>query len=196
MMKKSKEDIIFCCIVILWLSAITMMVLFIRDCIKTQIEENNKNIVVEIVNEDEQEDRKIIDALIASGYFNESIPLTYEEQALLHSACDEFDVPFPLMVAMIQKETMFMNVSGDSGDSEGYLQIQKKWCKREMEEIGATDLMNPVDNFRTGCKLMHDNMVLYSLEDSLTKYNSGHIGESSYAKDVMYLFNFWSEVVG
>lgn len=196
MMKKSKDDIIFCCVVILWLSASTLMVLFLRDCVKTQLEENNKNIVVEIVNEDEQEDRKIIEALIASGYFNESIPLTYEEQALLHSACDEFDVPFPLMVAMIQKETMFMNVSGDSGDSEGYLQIQKKWCKREMEEIGATDLMNPVDNFRTGCKLMHDNMVLYSLEDSLTKYNSGHTGESSYAKDVMYLFNFWSEVVG
>ena len=104
-----------------------------------------------------------------------AIPLTAELQKELYEASQEFGVDYYIMVALIEKETKFCNVTGDGGRSYGYCQIQPRWWSGIMAEIGATDLMIPKDNFRTGCAIMAQLTARYkSVEGALVAYNQGH----------------------
>lgn len=153
--------------------------------------EKSENSPIENPNESEL----IEEALVEQGYFNDLIPLDYDLQAELRAACDEFDVPFPLMVAMIEKESNFTNMIGDDGNAFGYLQIWDYWHHDKMEQIGATDLMNPVDNFRVGCCLMSKNLQEHDVYNALSIYNTGSSGYSDYAEEVCELYDYWEAVL-
>lgn len=132
------------------------------------------------------ENEKIEAALLEQGYLRDDIPLDYDTQALLRAACDETGVEFELMLALIEVETNFRNVIGDSGDSYGYCQIQPKWWRDLMAEIGANDLMHPRDNFRTGCAILNHLLEKHGdIEAALTAYNTGVPGSSTYADRVL-----------
>ena len=119
-------------------------------------------------------------------YLREDIPLDYATQMLLYGACLEFDVDFNLMLALIEQETRFQNIKGDGGDSEGFCQIQDRYWSGLMAEIGAENLMDPEDNFRTGCAIMRQLMDKYvAVEDALSAYNRGKPGQTKYSRDVM-----------
>lgn len=123
--------------------------------------------------------------LCEDTYLREDIPLSFDEQAALYGACKEFEVPYALALAVIEQETGFRNVTGDGGDSEGWFQVQKKWWAELMAEIGAEDLTETEDNFRTGCAILGQLLEQYDTEDALTKYNSGKTGSSSYSQAVL-----------
>ena len=138
-------------------------------------------------------------ALVEQGYFREDVPLTYQEQDFLQSACEEFGVEYPLMLALIERETRFQNVAGDGGDSMGYCQIQKRWWGWLMEEIGAEDLTDPQDNFRTGCAIIAELTTKYdgAVDKALVAYNSGHYaGEiTRYASAVLEAAEVWKTAI-
>lgn len=119
-------------------------------------------------------------------YLREDIPLSYELQAMLYGACLEFEIDYSLALAVVEQETNFRNVTGDDGASVGFMQIQDRWWSGLMEEIGARDLTDPEDNFRTGCAIIRKLMDKHgSVEDALTAYNRGKPGQSKYSRDVM-----------
>ena len=142
------------------------------------------------------EPQRIEEALVAQGYFRNDVPLTYEEQDYLHTACEEAQIPYALALAMIQQETQFRNMVGDGGDSEGYMQVQRRWHEDRMERLGVEDLMEPFSNFRVGCDFMAELLAQYPMEDALTAYNSGHPGSGRYSRKVMESYEAWKEVVG
>lgn len=115
------------------------------------------------------------------------VPLEQELQQALWDACQEFGVSYTLALAVIEVETNYSNIQGDGGRSIGYFQVQPRWWGELMAEIGVTDLTDPVDNFRTGCAVLDRLLEQYggSVTDALTAYNSGHPGQSAYAKAVM-----------
>lgn len=122
-------------------------------------------------------------------------PLSRELQEALHNACQEFGVRYELALAVIERETNFTNVIGDSGESVGYFQCQPRWWGGLMEEIGVDDLTDPAQNFRTGCAILASLMDWYGNEtDAMTAYNSGHPGESEYAAAVMSNATHWTTV--
>lgn len=162
--------------------------------IETTIDETPEVEVVEDIL-DPYEEEKIEAALLESGYFNDSIPLSYEEQDYLRTACDEFNVPYVLALAVIEHETDFRNIMGDNGDSYGYMQIQLKWHKDRMVRIGATDLTDPYDNFRTGCSLLGDLIAQYGIKGALSCYNSGSPSPTKYANRVIEKMNKWEQIV-
>ena len=131
------------------------------------------------------ENRKIEDALVESGYFRDDIPLDYDTQAFLRSACEESGVEYELALAVIRKETEYRNIAGDGGDSVGYMQVQEKWHRERMERLGVTDLSDPYSNFRVGCDYLAELLDKYPLEEALTAYNRGTPGKSQYAKTVL-----------
>ena len=144
--------------------------------------------------EDPDEDALITAALEAQGYFRADVPLEYELQDVLHSACEEFGVEYSLMLALIEQETLFQNITGDGGDSVGYCQIQKKWWHGLMDDIGAKDLKDPQDNFRTGCAILAELIDKYgNAEDALSAYNTGNGGKTRYAQEVMARYAAWME---
>lgn len=129
------------------------------------------------------------------GYeYNPVIPLDVDLQEALFDACQEFNVDFSLMLAIIQRETKFSNITGDNGASVGYCQIQARWWRGLMAQIGAHDLTIPVDNFRTGCAIMAHLTGRYgNTRDALTAYNTGKPGTSQYANAVLASAEKWRE---
>ncbi len=118
--------------------------------------------------------------------YYERIPLQYEVQSLLWTACGETGCPYELALAVIYCESSFRNITGDNGDSIGYMQIQPRWNRERMERLGVTDLFDPLSNFRVGCDLLSELIAKYgSVEWALTCYNTGRPGSSAYANKVM-----------
>ena len=118
-------------------------------------------------------------------FYRKDIPLDLPTQRLLFNACQEFDVDYELALAVIWRETIFQNLYAAEEGSSGYMMIQERWVKKEMAELGATNLMDPEDNFRVGCYLLSDFIGRYGVEGGLTRYNTGHPGSSWYANSVM-----------
>lgn len=126
------------------------------------------------------------------SWYIEDIPLTYQEQEHLWNACQEFGVDHSLMLALIEQETNFRNVTGDGGNSIGYCQIQPKWWSWLMEEIGADDLTDSQDNFRTGCAIMAYLVEQYgTTEEALSAYNTGSPDPTVYAASVLSAVEDW-----
>lgn len=154
------------------------------------------SIITDIVWADESEDDKqtiisleelkesVINKVI-KDFYRSDIPLDLPTQRLLFEACKEFNVDYELALAVIWRETIFQNIYAAEEGSSGYMMIQERWVKKEMEELGATDLMNPKDNFRVGCYLLSDFIGRYGVEGGLTRYNTGHSGSSWYANSVI-----------
>ena len=138
-------------------------------------------------------EQQAVKALLAQGYISDEIPLSYEEQIYLRAACEESGTPFALALAVIQKETTFRNVMGDSGRAFGYMQVQQRWHKDRMERLGVTDLMDPFSNFRVGCDYLAELIGKYGIERGLTAYNTGSPGESRYSKVVYGYYEKWME---
>ena len=106
------------------------------------------------------------DPMVEDGYLRDDLPLDYETQMLLYGACLEFQVDYDLALAVIEQETGYRNLTGDGGDSAGYMQIQRKWWSGLMDEIGTEDLNQPEDNFRTGCAILRQLIDKYgAVED-------------------------------
>lgn len=140
------------------------------------------------------DEAELIDAaLVEQGYFREDVPLTFEEQDYLQTACAEFGVDYELMLSLIYRETRFQNIVGDGGNSIGYCQIQPRWWGSLMEEIGAEDLTDPYDNFRTGCAIVAQLTEKYgNVRDALSAYNTGAPGHTEYAASVLAGMEVWT----
>lgn len=153
--------------------------------------------VTEEVTEEEKEEGRLpydtVEAAPASdSLYREDVPLDRGEQYDLRAACEEFGVEFELMLGLIEKETNFQNINGDSGNSIGYCQVQPRWWSELMVQIGAVDLSIPADNFRTACAILSQFIEKYgSVEQALTAYNTGAPGSSSYADSVLRLAEEW-----
>jgi soluble lytic murein transglycosylase-like protein len=129
----------------------------------------------------------------------DDIPLGKDLQVLLYQACGETNVPFELALAVIWRETNFKNISGDSGNSTGYMQVQWRWHKDRMERLGVVDLKDPYGNFLVGCDYLAE-LLAYDrgIEWALMAYNGGPVyanymaeaGEvSPYARAVLNYMN-------
>lgn len=151
--------------------------------------------VADITPKIEVEEVKYEESKAFSYNYKDEIPLTYIEQEYLFRACDEFNIDYSLALGMIDVETKFQNIKGDKGRSLGYMQIQPRWHKKRMEEIGAKDLMIPYDNFRTGLHFMNELLSKHNLVSSLTYYNQGRYGTSKYATKVIERMNYWKGVL-
>lgn len=128
----------------------------------------------------------------------DDIPLTTEEKVLLQDACEEYEVPYALALAIIEKETNFRNMIGDGGASAGYMQVQQRWHHDRMDRLGVTDLLDPDSNFRVGLDYLSELYGTYGdWNMALTVYNMGHNPGyiSDYAVTVMSGYAHWQELL-
>lgn len=117
------------------------------------------------------------------SYLRDDIALSHEHQILLHNACEEFDIPFELGLAVVWRETNYVNQSVND-EYFGYMMLAKKWVWPEQEALGVTDLMDPEGNFRIGCCLLRQFIDSKgSVEAALARYSNDYSGW--YAESVM-----------
>lgn len=106
------------------------------------------------------------------GYF----PI--EVQIYTYCLCKQQGVRYALIVAMIEHESGYhYDCTGDDGESAGYMQIMQKYHSERMEELSATDLLNPYQNIRVGVDYMRELIERYgTIQDALAVYNYGATG--------------------
>lgn len=102
-------------------------------------------------------------------------PLSEEVQREIFAICESNGVSFEFVMAVIKKESQYTpDAAGDNCKSKGLMQIQERWHGDLMQELGVTDLYDPVDNVRVGVAILanyfkDDNDPYYVL----MKYNGG-----------------------
>lgn len=137
------------------------------------------------------------------GYFPEKM------QIYTRCLCKQYDVPYALVLAMIEHESGYVyDKTGDGGESKGYMQIYEKWHTDRMERLGCTDLMNPYQNVRVGIDFLSYLLKKYgTVQDALAAYNYGEKGARehlwnngvyvySYNREIMQRMKEIEEVVG
>ena len=116
---------------------------------------------------------------IESAYNTEGIyfdvPLESGLQAYIVELCDARGIDPAIVVAMIYRESGFnAGAIGDSGNSLGLMQIQPRWNRARMDELGCPDLLDPYQNVTVGIDCFADYVDQSgSIEWSLMAYNGG-----------------------
>lgn len=108
----------------------------------------------------------------ARGYFPEKM------QVYTYCLCKQYDVPYALIVAMIERESAYVfDATGDGGESKGYMQIYERFHTDRMERMAVNDLMNPYQNVRVGIDYIAELIEKYgTIQDALAAYNYGEKG--------------------
>lgn len=109
------------------------------------------------------------------------IPLEPELQSYIIRLCEQRQIPPELVLAVIEKESgCNAAATGDSGNSQGLMQIQPRWHKERMTRLACTDLYDPWQNVTVGIDFLAELISQYqTLEMALMVYNAGAGGAQS-----------------
>ena len=159
--------------------------------------------------EDPLEAEKIEAALLEQGYFSEEIPLSYDLQDVMRTACAEYGCPYPLALAVAEVESHFdMDAVGAVGEV-GIMQLNPGpqntyWINLEAET--GEDPTTPAGNIICGAYLLGTHMANYGEpEKALMAYNMGPGGaaqawaagitSTEYSAKVMEAMDRWEAVL-
>lgn len=132
--------------------------------------------IAEHVNAIEVEPEKTVE------YFD--VPLSEDLQDHIFELCESSGIEPTIIIAMIKTESNYdVDVIGDNGNSLGLMQIQPRWHRARMDELGCEDLLDPYQNVTVGIDLLAE-LIGYGqgLEWALMAYNGGHIYANGYAE--------------
>lgn len=108
------------------------------------------------------------------------VPMNKEEQRTVFDICQEYNRSYPLVMAIIRKESEFVRTArSETGDS-GYMQIND--CNTAtLAEIGFKDLYDTRQNISAGCYMLSNLYDKYgdNAEYILMCYNMGEKGAAS-----------------
>lgn len=142
----------------------------------------------------------------APSYQSDAVPLNHDTQAQVLGWCEEYGVPYTVALAVIEAESSF-RPDAENGSCYGYMQINsinKSWL---FQEIGVTNLEDPLQNLHSGIYMLGDLYGKYGdWHKALVCYNCGETGaynhyfsqgltSSGYSRHVMELEAKWAEVV-
>lgn len=136
-----------------------------------------------IEDEDPEEDEKITTALEAQGYYRPDVPLSYDLQDNLHTACETYNVPYELALGLIEVESNF-DVDASNGRCYGLCQLNAKYHPANL---------TPTENIWAGMEYLGYQLERYStVEAALEGYHAGHdTGARGYARAVLAAAERW-----
>lgn len=107
-----------------------------------------------------------------------SIDLSPELQSYIIRLCEQYRIPPELVLAVIEKESgCDAAATGDSGNSQGLMQIQLRWHKERMARLECSDLYDPWQNVTVGIDFLAELLSQYqTVEMALMVYNAGATG--------------------
>ena len=158
-------------------------------------EEQVEEVVVSKMEITEEETEAEPEAVVKLYY---DVPLAYELQDYIALLCEEHHIDSAVVVAMIKRESNFdIYAVGDNGNSEGLMQIQKRWHSGRMDKLGCHNLFDPMQNVKVGIDYLAEMLDWYGgdIAKALTAYNrgsySGYISE--YATTVLATSEYLKE---
>jgi len=152
---------------------------------------------LEAAGEDPAEPEQITLALEEQGYFRADVPLSYDLQDALHTACVRYDIDYPIALGLIEVESNFQaDAVGVDGHDIGLFQIRTSNHAWLSKETGA-DPTTHEGNIECGVWLIRYLLNQYgSLDTALTAYRYGYDnGSRDYAAKVLSAAEHWRELV-
>ena len=166
--------------------------------------------VTPIIGEDPMEAEKIEEALLAQGYLSDAVPLSYDLQDIMRTACEEYGCPYSLALAVAEVESHFnMDAVGSAGEV-GIMQLNPGpentyWVNLEAET--NQDPTTPAGNIVCGVYLLGAHLANYGdTEKAVMAYNMGNAGAerawengvtyTGHSEKVMEAMARWEAVVG
>lgn len=105
-----------------------------------------------------------------------SVPLDYHLQERLQEFCGDYGVPYEIALAVIYQESRFESTA-QNGNCIGYMQVNTVNLEWLNEEIGTTDLYDPLQNLKAGTFILGRLFEKYGEANmALTAYNHGESG--------------------
>lgn len=160
--------------------------------------------------EDPMEAEKIEAALLEQGYFSDAIPLPYDLQDIMRTACEEYGCPYPLALAVAEVESNFDAAAVGAVGEVGIMQLNPGpqntyWVNLEAET--GKDPTDTAGNIVCGVYLLGTHLANYEdAEKALMAYNMGPGGatqaweagttSTGYTAKVMEAADRWAAVVG
>lgn len=139
--------------------------------------------------EDPLEAEKVEAALPEQGHFSDAIPLPYDLQDIMRTACEEYRCPYPLALAVAEVESHFnMEAVGAAGEV-GIMQLNPGpdgAYHAELEAATGLDPTTPSGNIAAGCYLLGKYMQEYGdANKAAMAYNMGVSGaENAWAEGI------------
>lgn len=128
-----------------------------------------------------------------------------EMQEKVFKICKKEGVSFPMVMAIIRKESEFnKDAIGEKGDA-GLMQVVPQWHTKRMKELGITDIMDPLQNVKVGVNYLAECLRNHpgNATDALMAYNMGEkraseliaqgVYESEYAAEIEEIMNRYNE---
>ena len=136
--------------------------------------------------EDPDEDAKILAALEAQGYFRPEVPLSYELQDSLHTACERHEVDYAVALGLIQVESGFdLEAVNPNSGCYGLCQLSPRFFRADM---------TPAENLEAGVAYLGAHLERYGgdIQAALTAYHDGRdTGRRGYAQAVLAAAEGW-----
>ena len=121
-------------------------------------------------------------------------------QGYLWNTCRDAGVDYYTVLALIERESGYRyDATGDRGRSKGLMQIQEKWHRNRMTELGVTDLYNPYGNMKVGVDFLKEMQDKYldkgGAHRVLMAYNMGASGAKKLWEDGTYSTAYSREIL-
>lgn len=118
--------------------------------------------------------RALIQVKSENEYYD--VPLDKSLQDHIFELCEEYEVDPAIVMSVIRKESMYKSDAiGDSGNSFGLMQIQKRYHEARMERLDCDDLLDPYQNVEVGIDLLAELIDMdRGIEWALMCYNGGY----------------------
>lgn len=136
--------------------------------------------------EDPDEAEKIDEALLEQGYYREDVPLDFELQDTLRTACEANGIPYEVGLGLIEVESNFRTGAVSPAGCYGLCQLNPRYFPADLNEG---------DNIRAGMGYLGHQLERYGgdLDAALTAYNAGHdTGKRTYANEVLAAAQRWA----
>ena len=135
--------------------------------------------------EDPRESEKIELSLRRQGYLRDDVPMNYELQDVLHSACEANGIPYHVALGLIETESGFDPDAVSSAGCYGLTQLNPEYFPSGL---------SPTENITTGMEFLAYQLDRYDgdMGAALTAYNAGHdTGARGYATAVLEAAEKW-----
>lgn len=118
------------------------------------------------------------------------IPLSNEVQEYIHTLCEEYNLAYSFIIALIDTESNFKTDVVSATDDYGLMQINA--CNHRE----GFDYLDPYDNVTMGIEMLSDLAKKYDdVESVLMAYNFGEAGAKKLWKQGIYSTDYTKKVL-
>ena len=130
------------------------------------------------------------------GFVPLDVPMNKEIQEFIYCLSYEYNIEFPLVMAVIEVESSFRTGAISGSNDYGLMQINKINHGWLTEKLGVTDFLDPYQNTRSGIFILRKLFEKYEdTEKVLMAYNLGETGAARLWEKGIYKTAYSNEVM-